>query len=71
MERRLVKLESEVADLIAKIEVAQDRWLKAQHAQENSDLEKVYEDLKAEKQLLITIRAKLEDKLPSSGEHTA
>ena len=69
VERRLETLDSEIGDLTAKIEVAQEDWLTAQNAQEKANLEKVYEDLKEDKQLLNTRRARLEDKLPSSGEH--
>ena len=70
MERRLEELDREVNDLTVKIGVALDNWLKAQDAHDKAYLEKVYEDLKGEKHLLNTRRAKLEEKLPSSGEHS-
>ena len=67
---QLQKLNSEMDDLTAEIKVARDNWLKAQDAPIKASLENFYEDLKEEKQLLNTRRAKLEDKLPSSGEHS-
>ena len=69
VERRLEELNREVNDLTVKIGIAQDNWLRAQDAQDKAYLEKVYEDLKGEKHLLNTRRAKLEEKLLSLGEH--
>ena len=68
MERRIEKLDSEIDDLTAKIKVAQEDWLRAQDAQERADLEKIYEDLKKEKQVCRSERHDLQLKLPSSGE---
>ena len=67
---QLQKLNSEMADLTGKVETARDNWLKAPDARQEAKLEKVCEDLKKKEELLDTRIAKLEDKLPSSGEHT-
>ena len=67
---QLQKLNSDIDDLASQLKTAQDNWLKALDAQREATLEKVYEDLKKRLELLDTRRAKLEDKLPSSGEHT-
>ena len=70
MREKLQKLEKERADLAGKVETARDNWLKAQDTRQEAKLERVYEDLKKEFELLNARIAKLEDKLPSSGEHT-
>ena len=69
MREQLQKLDSERADLAGKVESARDNWLKAQDTRQEAKLERVYEDLKKEVELLNMRMAKLEDKLPSSGEH--
>ena len=70
MRERLQKLDTERADLADKVENARDNWLKAQDARQEAKLERVYEDLKKELELLDMMRRDLQNKLPSSGEHT-
>ena len=70
MREQLQRLNSEIDDLASQVETACDSWLKAQDARHEAKLKQVYEDLKKQLELLNTRRAKLEDKLPSSGEHT-
>ncbi len=69
MREQLQKLELERADLAGKVETARDNWLKAQDTRQEAKLERVYEDLKKKEELLNARTAKLEEKLPSSGEH--
>ncbi|CAK0732263.1 hypothetical protein CVIRNUC_000106 [Coccomyxa viridis] len=64
---QLQKLDSERADLAGKVETARDSWLKAQDTRQEVKLEKVYEDLKKELELLNMMRRDLQNKLPSSG----
>ena len=66
---QLQKLEIERADLAGKVETARDNWLKAQDTRQEAKLERVYEDLKKELELLNMMRRDLQNKLPSSGEH--
>ena len=70
MREQLQKLDSERADLAGKVESARENWLKAQDTRQEAKLERVYEDLKKEVELLNMRMAKLEDKLPGSGEHS-
>ena len=70
MREQLQKLNREIDDLTAETKIARDNWLKAQDTQERACLEKVYEDLKEEKQDLVSQRRDLQLKLPSSGEHS-
>ena len=70
MREQLQKLDIERADLADKVENARDNWLKAQDARQEAKLERVYEDLKKELELLNMMRRDLQNKLPSSGEHT-
>ena len=69
MHEQLQQLNREIDDLTGKVETAQDNWLKAQDARQEAKLERVYEDLKKKEELLNARIAKLEEKLPSSGEH--
>ena len=71
VERRLEKLDSEIADLTAKEEAAESRWLSATDSQQERKLKEVYEYLKKEKDDRLSQRHDLQLRLPSSGEHTA
>ncbi len=66
---QLQRLNRELDDLTAKIEVAQDNWLKAQDSQEKASLQKVYDVLTRQIQDCRSERRDLQLKLPSSGKH--
>ena len=69
MREQLQKLDIERADLAGKVETARDNWLKTQDTRQEAKLERAYEDLKKEFELLNMMRRDLQNKLPSSGEH--
>ena len=70
MERQLEKLDSEIDDLTAEIEAAWNAFMSAANPQQKTQLKEIYEDLKEEKQDLVSQRHDLQLKLPSSGEHS-
>ena len=71
MERQLEKLDSEIADLTAKVEAAESRWLNASDPQQERKLKEVYEYLKKVYEVCRSERHDLQLRLPNSGEHTA
>ena len=71
MERRLEKLDSEIADLTAKTEAAWDAFISATDPQRKTELKERYIVLNKEKEDCRSERHDLQLKLPSSGKHTA
>ncbi len=69
MEKQLAQLDSEVADLNAKEEAAWRLAMSVTDPQQKAELKERHEKLEKRQELLNMRRAKLEDKLPSSGEH--
>ena len=71
VERRLEKLDSELANLTAKEEAAWNAFVRASNPQQKTKLKERYERLLKEKGDCLSQRHDLHLKLPSSGEHTA
>ena len=69
MEKQLVQLDSEVTDFNAKEEAAWRLFMSVMDPQQKAELKERHGRLEKKQELLNMRRAKLEDKLPSSGEH--
>ena len=71
MERRLEKLDSELANLTAKEEAAWNAFMSASNPLQKTELKERYERLLKEKGDCRSERHDLQLRLPSSGEHVA
>ena len=69
--RRLKQLDSESADLAAKVEAACIAFMSATNFQQKTELRERYEKLEKEEEDCESERRDLQLKLPSSGEHIA
>ena len=69
VEKRLEKLDKEIADLTATVKAAGDAFLSATDPQQKAFLEKCYEKLAELERDRISQRHDLQLKLSSSGEH--
>ena len=66
---QLQKLNNEVDELADKAEATWDAYMSARNPQQKAELKERHEKLEKKQELLNARRVKLEDKLPSSGEH--
>ena len=66
---QLQKLNNEIDDLAGKAEATWTAYMSATNPQQKAELKERHEKLEKKEELLNARRVKLEDKLPSSGEH--
>ena len=69
MREQLQKLNNEIDDLAGKAEATWTAYMSATNPQQKAELKERHEKLEKKEELLNARRVKLEDKLPSSGEH--